>query len=192
MNTLGFFVILLVAQFLAIVSQHLVPGIAPLFDARPLLFPVLLAYGALALPFSGMLALAFFSGLLWDALTTQFYLQRGATLGAGPQLNVEIALGWSILLYAALGTLVHGMRPLFLRGRWDVHCLASGVCTVVILLAEYLLITFRRGGLIFPQSLLPRIALPGFFAMVLAPLVYFVFNYLANLINYPVRDEPAT
>lgn len=192
MNTLAFFAILLVAQFLAIVSQHLVPGIAPLFDARPLIFPVLLAYGALALPFGGMLALAFFSGLLWDALTTQFYLQRGATLGAGPQLNVEIALGWSVLLYAALGTLVHGLRPLFLRGRWDVHCLASGVCTVVILLAEYLLITFRRGGLIFPQSLWPRIALPGFFAMVLAPLVYFIFNSIANLINYPVRDEPAT
>ena len=50
MNTLAFLAILLVAQFVAILSQHMVPGIAPLYDARPLIFPVLLAYGALALP----------------------------------------------------------------------------------------------------------------------------------------------
>jgi hypothetical protein len=193
MNTLAFFAILLVAQVLAILGQHLVPGIAPLYDARPLIFPVLLAYGALALPFGGMLSLAFFSGLLWDALTAQFYLQRGAAAaGAGPRLSVEIELGWSILLFAALGTLIHGLRPLFLRGRWDVHCLASGISAVVIIFTEYLLITFRRGGLIFPQSLLPRVCLPGFFAMVLAPIVYFVFNSLANLVNYPVHDEPVT
>ena len=191
MNTLAFLAILLVAQFLAILSQHMVPGIAPLYDARPLIFPVLLAYGALALPFGGMLTLAFFSGLLWDALTAHFYMQRGIA-GAGPRLSVELELGWSIVLFAVLGTLTHGLRPLFLRGRWDVHCLASGVCAVVILFAEYLLITFRRGGLIFPQLLLPRIGLPGFFAMVMAPIVYFVFNSLANLVNYPVHDEPVT
>ncbi len=191
MNTLAFFAILLVAQFVAILAQNLVPSIAPLFDARPLIFPALLAYGALALPFGGMLSLAFCSGFLWDALTAQFYLQRG-TAGAGPRLNVETPLGGSIVLFAVLGTVIHGLRPLFLRGRWDIHCLASGICAVIILLAEYLLITFRRGGLIFPQFLWPRIFLPGFFAMVMAPVVYFVFNSIANLVNYPVRDEPVT
>ncbi|MBV9127230.1 MAG: hypothetical protein JO117_03990 [Verrucomicrobia bacterium] len=188
MNTLAFFGIVLVAQCVAILAQHLVPTIGPLFDARPLLYPVLLAYGALALPFGGMLALAFCSGLLWDALTAQFLVQRAAG-GGPPQLVVENSLGWSILLYALLGALIHGLRPLFLRGRWDIHCLASGFCTVAILLTEYLLMTFRRGGLVFPSTLWPRIFLPGFFAMLAAPPVYFLFNYLANLLDYRVRNE---
>ena len=45
----------------------------------------------------------------------------------GPR--VEIALGWSILLYAVLAAIMHGLRPLFIRGRWEVHCIMSGVCT---------------------------------------------------------------
>ena len=48
-----------------------------------------------------MLALAFFAGLLLDALTVQ-------VIGA----RVEIALGWSILLYAVLAPL----------------CMDSGLC----------------------------------------------------------------
>jgi hypothetical protein len=184
--TLVFFALLLLADFLAVVFQCYCPPLAAYSYARVLIFPVVLAYGALALPFAGALALAFFNGFFWDALTAQILTPSAYSLG---QPRLEMSFGWSIVLYGVLAVLVHGLRPLFLRGRWDLHCLASGVCAVVILSAQYLMITFNRGGLIFPRELVGRILMPGLFAMLLAPVVYFSFNSIAGLIGYPVRLE---
>ena len=186
MNALAFFGVVLVADLLAVVFQSYSPPLAMFQGASVLIFPVLLAYGALALPFPAALAVAFCNGLLWDALTVQFI--RPGMYAQGPMME-EISLGWSVVLFGVLTMLVHGMRPLFLRGRWDLHCLASGVCTVVILLSQYLMITFRLGGLIFPKTLWIRILLPGFFAMLLSPVVYVVFYFVAELLDYPVRLE---
>lgn len=201
-STLAFFGLLVAAQFCAIVFQHAIPPLAILHGARPLLYPVFLAYGALALSQNGTLALAFFTGLLWDALTVQFLpaaaftgggaaraLATATNLAGGADAAVENPLGWSIVLYAILGMVMHGLRPWFLRGRWEVHVLASGACAVVIPLVEYLLVTFRRGGLVFPSSLWPRLLLPGLAAMLAAPVVYLLFHFLASLVGYPVRAE---
>lgn len=179
-----FFGLLLLADFLAIVFQTGCGPIPLFLDARIVIYPVILAYGALALPFWGALALAFFNGLVWDVLTLQ--IVHAGTL-AQKGAAVEIPLGWSIVVYGVLAVLVHGLRPLFLRGRWDVHCLASGFCTSAILLGEYGMLTFRRGGLVFPRELWARILLPGFFAMLLAVAVYLAFNACAGLIGYQVR-----
>jgi len=99
-------------------------------------------YGAMALPFPLMLALAFFAGVLLDALTVQ-------VIGG----KVEISAGSSILLYGVLAGIMHGLRPLFARGRWEVHCILSGVFTSLIVLAQYLMITFRRGSLVFTREI---------------------------------------
>ena len=188
--TFLFFVVLLAADFIAIVFECYCPPLAVFSHARVLIFPVVLAYGALALPMAGALALAFFNGFLWDALTVQIITPGAFSLG---QPRTEISFGVSIVIFGVLTVLVHGLRPLFLRGRWDLHCLASGICVVVILASQYLMITFARGGLIFPRELVGRILLPGFFAMLLAPFVYLGFNSIAGLIGYPVRlddEEP--
>ena len=187
--TAAFFAVVLLADLLAVVGQSYLPPIVRFGGATVLLFPVILTYGALALPFAGTLALAFCNGLLWDALTIQIvqpgvYMQQAAV--------EETRFGWSILLFGILAIMTHGLRPLFLRGRWDLHCLASGFCTVVILAAQYAAITFARGALVLPRDLilhvlLPRILLPGFFAMLLAPVVYGIFYGVANLLDYPVR-----
>ena len=187
--TAAFFAVILVADLLAAACQSYLPPIMRFNGATVLLFPVILAYGALALPFAGTLALAFCNGFLWDALTVQIvqlnpYVQQPAV--------EETHFGWSILLFGLLAIMTHGLRPLFLRGRWDLHCLASGFCTIVILAAQYAMITFTRGVLIVPREhivhvLLPRILLPGFFAMLLAPVVYAAFYVVANLLDYPVR-----
>ena len=187
--TAAFFAVILVVDLLAVVCQSYVPPFVRFNGATVLLFPVILTYGALALPFAGTLALAFCNGLLWDALTVQIlqpgvYMQQAAV--------EETRFGWSILLFGLLAIMTHGLRPLFLRGRWDLHCLASGFCTIVILVAQYAAITFSRGVLIIPREeivhvLLPRILLPGFFAMLLAPVVYLGFYLVANLLNYPIR-----
>ena len=187
--TAAFFAAVLVADLLAVVGQSYLPPFVRFGGATVLLFPVILTYGALALPFAGTLALAFCNGLLWDALTIQI-LQPGVYVQQA--VVEETRFGWSILLFGILAVMTHGLRPLFLRGRWDLHCFASGFCTVVILAAQYAAITFSRGALILPRDLilhvlLPRIFLPGLFSMLLAPVIYVLFYVVANLLNYPVR-----
>ena len=149
MTTTAFFGVVLALDFLAVVCQPYCAPLPALFGARLLLFPVILAYGALALPFWAALALAFFNGLLWDALTMQI-INTSPYLQGSPV--VEIALGGSVALFGVLVILVHGLRPLFLRGRWELHCLASGVCVVVILAEQFALVVFHRGGLVLPRE----------------------------------------
>ena len=187
MTTTAFFGVVLALDFLAVVCQPYCAPLPALFGARLLLFPVILAYGALALPFWAALALAFFNGLLWDALTMQI-INTSPYLQGSPV--VEIALGGSVALFGVLVILVHGLRPLFLRGRWELHCLASGVCVVVILAEQFALVVFHRGGLVLPREFWARLLVPGFLAMLIAPFVYLLFLFVAALLGYPVRMAP--
>ncbi len=189
MRTTAFFGCVLLADFLAVVFQGRFGPLPMFFGATVFVFPVILAYGALSLPLTGTLALAFFNGLLWDALTVQF-LKPTEEFSLDTPAVPEFAMGWSILLFGVLALLVHGLRPLFLRGRWELHCLASGFCASAILLAEYLMITFKRHGLVFSRELWGRILVPGFFAMLLAIPVYWLFRGLAGLLGYTVRVYP--
>jgi hypothetical protein len=174
-----FFLLLLVGMFLALVVQHFI-GPLPVIGARVLLMPIIMFYGALALPVPGMLALAFCGGLMWDALHVMSL-----------EGNVEIAMGWSIVLYAALGALMGGFRPLFQRGRWEIHCLLSGVCTALIVLAEYLMITFRREPVVFVfnKDIWWRIGGAGLVAVLLSPFIFFALNYVAFLIGYDPQPD---
>ena len=174
-----FFFLLLAAMFVALVAQFFIPEL-PVCGARVYLMPLIMFYGALALPTPGMLVLAFCGGLMWDALHTQMI-----------EGNVEVALGWSVVLYATLGALMGGFRPLFQRGRWEIHCLLSGLCTSLIVLAEYLMITFRREPVVFVfnKEIWWRIGGAGLVAALLSPLFFFAFNYLAFLVGYDAQPD---
>ena len=174
-----FFALLVLSMFAAIVVEHFI-GPLPVIQARVLLMPIVLFYGTLALPLPGMLALTFIGGLMWDALNTQ-YLDG----------TVEISAGWSILLFAALGAIMSGFRPLFLRGRWEIHCLLAGFCTSALVLAEYLMITIRREPVhfIFNDQVWWKIGGAGMVATFLSPLIFFLFNYLAALTGYDPQPE---
>jgi hypothetical protein len=180
-----FHAIVLVAMFFALVAQYFIPPLpGPWVEgARVLIMPVVMFYGALALPFWAMLVLAFAGGFLWDAMT----LQMVAT-DAGEQM-VEISLGWSIVLYAALGAIMSGLRPLFRRGRWEMHCLLSGLFTAVIVIAEYCVLTFRRGDFQFPVAVWWRAVGSGVVAAAMAPVVFFALNWLASLVGYETKPE---
>jgi len=188
-----FFLILLLAAFGAIIMQYFIPALPFLSGARVILLPLVFFFGALALPFSGMLALAFACGLMWDALTVQVL-----DIGMGPTSAtvVEIAMGWSIVLYAVLGAIMSGFRPLFQRGRWEIHCLMSGFCTSFMVLAEYLMISVRRAALYnvpfeFNRDIWWRIGGPGLVALILAPAVFFFLKSMAALVGYnPYVVEP--
>src|SRR6185369_523390 len=97
-----FFLVLVVSMFLSLIAQHFIP-VLPMIGARVMLMPIVMFYGALALPAWGMFALAYAGGLMWDALHTQ--------VTPSQEGSVEIAMGWSIVLYAGLCTIMSGFRP---------------------------------------------------------------------------------
>lgn len=190
MSTIFFFLVLAAALFLALVAQSFIPPLPWIEGARVLLMPLVFFYGALAMPLAGMLTLAFLAGFMWDALNTVIFDTGQAAEDGTRVLAVEISLGWSILVYAALGAIMSGFRPLFQRGRWEAHCLLSGVCTALIVLAEYLMITFRRGEPLFTQEIWWRIGGAGVMALLLSPIVFFLLNLAARGVGFDPRPQP--
>lgn len=174
-----FFVVLLVLVFLGQMVEFFIPPLDWMYNAHVYIVPVIVFYGAMALPFPLVLVLAGFAGFLLDAVTVQ---------ALGPR--VEISLGWSILLYAVLAAIMHGLRPLFIRGRWEVHCIMSGLCTSTILLSQFLMIAFRRGSLVFSREAWWQIGGPGVIAMLMAPLVFWILHSLGRLTANPYLPEP--
>jgi hypothetical protein len=172
------FLVLLVLIFFGHVAEFFIPPLEWMFDARVYIVPVIVFYGAMALPFPLVLTLAFVAGFMWDATTAQIIGGR-----------VEISMGWSILLYAVLASIMHGLRPLFVRGRWEVHCVLSGVCTSLILLSQYLMISFRRGSLFFTRETWWQIGGPGIVAMLMAPLVFWLLHWIGRMSAYSYLPE---
>ena len=173
-----FFVILLVLTFVAHITDFFLPRIEWMYNAHVMIVPVIVFYGAMALPFPLMLGLAFFAGLLLDLSTVQVIAGK-----------VEISVGSSILLYGVLAGIMHGLRPLFIRGRWEIHCIMSGVCTSLILLTQYLMIAFRRGSLEFTREAWWQIGGPGLMALLMAPLIFWILHMLARATGNPYLPE---
>jgi hypothetical protein len=173
-----FFFILLLLVSVAQVAEFFIPPLPWLFYAHVYLVPVVVFSGAIMLPFPLMLALALYAGLLLDALTVQ-------VLGS----RVEISFGSSILVYAALAGIMHGLRPLFIRGRWEVHCVLTGICTSAIILAQYLMISFRRGSIFFTPQVWWQIGGPGLIAMVISLPAFWMLHWLARATGYPYLPD---
>jgi hypothetical protein len=173
-----FFIVLVILIVIVQIAEYFIPPLDWMYHAHVYIVPVLVFYGAVALPFPLMLALALCAGILLDALTVQ-------VIGS----KVEISLGWSILLYAVLAGIMHGLRPLFIRGRWEVHSVLTGICTSAILLAQYLMITFRRGNFLFTREIWWQIGGPGLIAMLMAPVIFWILNWVARVTRYPYLPE---
>jgi hypothetical protein len=173
-----FFFVLLVLVLIAQIAESFIPALPWLYNAHIYIVPVIVFYGAMALPFPLMLALALYAGLLLDVLTVQ-------VIGG----KVEISMGSSILLYGVLAGFMHGLRPLFVRGRWEVHCILSGICTSLIVLAQYLMISFRRGSLVFTPEVWWRIAAPGLITMAIAPILFWFLQWIGRMTAYSTLLE---
>lgn len=175
------YALVLVGMFVALIAQELIPAAPWLFQgARIFILPVVFFYGALVFPYGPMLGLAFCAGFMWDALHVQVI-----------DSNVEISLGWSIILYAALGAIMSGFRPLFSRGFGVlIHAVLSGIFVSLLVLGEYLMITVRRGDFLFPQVIWWRIGGAGLIALMVAPVVYVTFQLAGRLIR--PRAAPAS
>jgi hypothetical protein len=168
-----FFLILLLLVLVAQIAEFFIPTIPAFYNAHVYIVPLIVFYGAVVLPLPLVLALSVYAGFLLDALTVQ-------VIGG----KVEISMGWSILLYAVLAGIMHGLRPLFLRGRWEVHCIVAGICTSAIVLAQYLMITFRRGTLFFSKEVWWQIGAPGLMAIPIALVMFYFLHFIARA-TYP-------
>lgn len=173
-----FFFLLLLITLLAQLTDFFLPPLdlmakADIYNVHIYITPVVVFYAASALPFPLMLVIAFLAGFFLDLTTVQIIAGK-----------VEIGVGWSILLYAVLAGIMHGLRPLFMRGRREVHWFMCGFCTSVILLSQYLMIAFRRGSLIFTREVWWQIGGPGLIAMLMAPLVFALLDALRRATGY--------
>ena len=173
-----FFLILLVFTFVAQIIELFIPPLEWMYNAHIYIVPIIVFYGAMALPFPLMLTLASFAGLMLDVFTTQVVGDK-----------VEITLGSHIMIYTVLAGIMHGLRPLFIRGRWEIHCIMSGICTSLILLAQYLMITFRRGTILFTPEAWWQIGGPGVVAMIMAPLLFWLLHTIGDATGNPYLPQ---
>ena len=171
MKLVALWLALAIAIFFALIVQEFVPPVQLFRGARIILVPMLFCYGALIMPLWGMLLLAIYTGLLSDLM----YMNASGG-------HVEIALGWSIVVFVLFGLLAQGFQPGFLRGQWWVHIILSAVFTFGYLALQYAMICFRRQELVLTETVFVRILGSAFFAAVVSPLVHFAAVQLSQFI----------
>ncbi len=199
-----FTLLLFAVTGLALILQDFVPTFDWAYGSRIFLVPVVFFAGAVSVPFPVMLLLAFATGFVWDArnLVSPDYGEK-LLAGSGNihfgdigqiayQMETAIpqsgaTFGFSIFLYALLGSFMQGIRPLFRRGRWELPVLMSGVGTFLLLLLEFLWINFRRGGFVFPVEIWYHLLTTALLSMFVAPLIFFLLDALARLSGYRIR-----
>ena len=162
-----FTVLLFIVTGLALILQDFIPAFDWAYGSRIFLVPVVFFACSVSVPFPVMLVLAFATGFVSDArnLVSPDYAEKlpvGVPFGnihfgdigqVAAQLGVAVphsgaTFGYSIFLYALLGSFMQGIRPLFRRGRWELPVLMTGVGTFLLLLLEFLWLNFRRGGFV--------------------------------------------
>jgi len=129
---------------------------------RLFLLPALFFTACVTVPFPGMLSMAFACGFLWDCSNAlvwgpEFYLLAG---GEGP------GFGAGPVLFGLLGCVVHGVRPVFLAGARVIAVVAAGLGTFLLLLCEYLWISFRAGHFSFPEGFWAKVVVSTAWAVV--------------------------
>jgi hypothetical protein len=70
-----------------------------------------------------------------------------------------------------------------------VHCILSGIFTSLIVLAQYLMITFRRGSFVLTREIWWQIAGPGLIAMAVAPILFWLLQWMGRMTAYSYGPE---
>ena len=169
MNRVLLFLILALLLPLSLAVQDLLPSLPP-FGERLLLFPVVFAFGVLALPLVPALGFALLAALLQGVMLLQ--VQEGQA-EIGLTLPIVFFLGWTIALQMA-SEATRGMS-------WELHAVGGALVTFTMLAGQFLTICIKRGGFPIDLSMLLRIAVPSVAAILLAPLLYLLLCRLVPL-----------
>lgn len=164
--------ILSVSTLLSLIIQDCVPPLNGLPSTYILFPPILFTYGALSLRFAHMLALAAFTGFFTDL--SAFQVVSG---------TIEIGIGWSIVAYSMLGTLMQYIRDkILLREFWWPHSLLSAMCTFSLLSLHYVVIALHRDGISFNVNVLWRVCVPTVTSCLLFPVIGIPFTLLETIL----------
>lgn len=163
--------------FLVLCIQEFIPRLGP--DASygmVLLFPVSFLCMAVTLPYPVMLGLAYFAGVLWDL---RYTVDPGAGVAAVTPLGVT-PFGISILFFGLLGSMMHGVQPLYRKRQWGFPILLTGAGIFLFRLLDYLFLNFKRGDFQFPAEVFQEICVTAAISMAFSPLIYFVLFWLSR------------
>ncbi len=177
----------------SLVVQDFIPAVSQAWGARILVVPVVFFASAVSVPYPVMLVLAFFTGFLWDALNHTSALFPDI-VAAAPQVGAVArdgggVFGVSILIYALLGSFMHGIRDAFRKGRWEWPVFMSGGGVFLLLLLDYLFINIRRGGFSFQKEIWGYIGACAILSMMVSPFVFLVIRGLAMASGYRILNQ---
>jgi hypothetical protein len=85
------------------------------------------------------------------------------------------------------GLIMHGLKPLFLKHRWELHLLLAEIgaaLTPFLLLAQYAMLSIERTEFFYSDVIVWRIVGPGLISLVIAPCVFFILTPLSHMLGY--------
>jgi hypothetical protein len=179
-SVLGF---ILVSFFL----QEFVPELVWAYKSRLLIVHAVFFASAVSVPFPVMLVFAMVAGFVWDC---RYYIPIHAIEGVSSAH--EIPFGFTIFSFGLLGTFIQGVRPFFRQGRWELPVLMVGLCTLISLLLEYLLICFHRGGISTTMEFWLKILMTSLYSTLLAPFLLLLFSRLAGITGFKIHMDGIT
>lgn len=170
-------IITVLLLLLAFVAQQFLPTFTILHGSRILLVQLVFVSVAFTVGSPTMLLLAFIGGFLWDA---NYSLGDQLVDAETYHHPVEsIRFGYSIVLFAAIGFIMKGIRPLFRQGRWLVSSLIVGQVIFIYLLIEFGIICFVRGGFSISKETLIQISYTSLLTMLWSPPLLFILSRLS-------------
>jgi len=178
MNTAIYYGILLLLAVVLILCQHFIPPLELFQGARVNLLPALIAFVALALDFPWALGYAFFVGLFWDAMTIPY-------VDGEP----EMSFGLTILFFGIATIIIHGCRGWFRQGRLYLHPILSALLAILWVGLQYLLVSLKRKGFYFDESVIWRLGFPGVLNLCLAPLLLWVLWTVGTSFGLELREK---
>jgi hypothetical protein len=141
------------------------------------------------IPFFLSLVVLIFGSFVFQFFLPPVLLLSGAAIFMIPQAkgHADYTAGVSILVYLVPGLIMHGLKPLFLRHRWELHWLLaeiSAALTPFILMAQYAILSVERTNFFFNDVIVWRILGPGLISLLIAPCVFFILTPLSHVLGY--------
>lgn len=177
-------IFLLLAAFIV---QQFLPALTGLHHSRILLVQLVFLCAAVTVGTPTMLILAFLGGLFWDAHS--LVGPHGGDADVYAQPVESLRFGYSIILFGAMGFLMHGIQPLFKQGKWHFSALLTGIAVFLYLTAEYLLISFVRGGMVLTRATISQMTFTSLLTMLASPIIFWLLFRIAKACDHTINPE---
>ncbi len=169
---------------LSCILQQFLPAFSPWYDARILILPLVVLCSSATVSTACMLVLAFLGGFLWDAQQL-IPLHEGDPLVYHSQPDT-MKFGYSIILYALMGFLMQGLRPLFKGNAWYLSAPLTGVAIFLYLFVEYLLRSFLAGGFSLDNGIIEQIGATSLLTMMVSPFIFWILFHIARACGHTI------